>query len=620
MRAHPVASLLVATLLVSTVLHGATWNVAQTGCSDTTCAPCCTIQAAVERSSGGDVISVAPGTYPEQVDIRDMAVVGDITIQTAGGPHTVLVSPASGRALTHAGFDTNTVAITGVDFTSPDMSCVFVAHSGAVVLTDVAASGCGNHGFEIDATGTVSLERCAGTGNGNKGIQVDGAASVSLVDCTGSGNTAAGIHVLNVTGPVDLAGPTAIGNGDYGIGFDVYGPLTIAGATVTNNGTVGIWPWASGTVSISSSTITANDRLGIDLEGLDGVPVAGVTVTDCDVSGNGFATNDSGFRLRDVAGPVVIANTSFDDNAFDGFSPETSVVGDLEIIGGHANGNGDDGYDVRVVGDVTITGAAASNNAEYGFTTDVPGIVKISASTANDNLAGSGFNIFWQDPDPLDAVAISDCTATGNDGSGIMISHVAGPVSVVGATTGGNAGAGVRVDNAAGAVLVRDAVATGNLGSGIETRVEGGPVVVLDSTSSANNESGLDITSPGVPIAGLQVRRTALTDNLSGGLSLNGLGGPGPFKLTCNDVVGNATGLYLGEPITVDARWVWWGDVTGPSGQGPGAGDAIFAEPGGTVEFQPWLIRSIASPLSLCDVFGSGFESGLLEEWDAVVP
>ena len=52
-------------------------------------------------------------------------------------------------------------------------------------------------------------------------------------------------------------------------------------------------------------------------------------------------------KLRDVEGPVVVTNCTFDNNGADGFLVEDSVIGDLEIYGGQANGNGDDGYDLR---------------------------------------------------------------------------------------------------------------------------------------------------------------------------------------------------------------------------------------------------------------------------------
>jgi hypothetical protein len=50
-----------------------------------------------------------------------------------------------------------------------------------------------------------------------------------------------------------------------------------------------------------------------------------------------------------------------------------------------------------------------------------------------------------------------------------------------------------------------------------------------------------------------------------------------------NDFVGNSyAGLRVGanQPTSLDARCNWWGSASGPSGVGPGTGDAIVVEPG----------------------------------------
>jgi hypothetical protein len=645
MRLSRTLSIGVLFFAVPSVSWATTWNVAQTACSDTTCAPCCTIQAAVERSGHNDVVSVAPGTYVEQVDFRGMSTVGDITLRAASGPGTVMVSPSSGRALTHAGFDVNTVTVESVDFASPDMTCVFLAHSGDAVLRDVTAVGCGNHGFEIDATGSVTLERCAGNSNVNKGIQGDGSASVSLTDCTAECNTSAGIHVLNVsgavdlvnpstatnsaygievdaTGPVNVVNPTSTGNAEYGIGFAVTGSLVITGGSVTTNGNQGIWPWVDGTISIGATTISENGGIGIDVEGLGGVPVGGVDLSDTAVVNNGHGSGDPGVRLRDVVGLSTVSNCSFDSNGFDGLSVESSVVGDLVIVGGHADGNADDGFDLRNVGNVTATGVTASGNTSKGFAVDSRAVVDFQSCVANDNVNESGFTVDWQDPETVDGVTFSGCTANGNGlsggGEGIHVRHVSGSVAVTRSSASGNSRSGIRVQDSAATVLVRDTLTSFNLGDGIELAVDG-QLTIVDNDVSNNSLGGLDIDSVSAEVASLNVRRNAVLANLGTGVALSGLAGSGPMRAMCNDIVGNGFGMYLDSPATVDARKVWWGDATGPGGSGPGLGDGVLAEPGGSIDYSSWQPESVFSGATSCEFFGSGFETGLLGEWDVVV-
>ena len=610
-------------VVVPAVSWATTWNVAQTGCDDSSCAPCCTIQAAVEKSSGGDVISVAPGTYPENVDFRDMLSVGDITLEAAAGPGTVLVSPAAGHTLRHGSGYHNLVTIDGIDFASASGSvCVYLDHSGGAVLNDVDASNCGYTGFVLDNTGNITMRRCTANSNAKHGIQIDGASGAYLEDCTTSSNTMDGVLIINVDAMVELVGPTAVGNTAHGLDFDLAGPLIINGATVTDNGGRGIWAWSTSMVYIQNSDIQGNGEVGIDIEWNGVEPVDLVSLSNTTVSGNGLAVGDSGVRLREIMGPVTVANCSFDSNGFDGLSVENSVVGDLEIAGGHADGNADDGFDLRNVGDLTATGARANSNTNKGLAVDSQGVVRLENCIASNNEFAGGITIDWQDPEPVEAVSLVDCTADTNGlsggGNGIYVRHVDGPVAVLGSTTNGNSRTGVRIDSVAGSVLVRHAESNSGLEEGVKIDADVGPVAVVDSVIDGNALEGVVVNRENVDVESILIRRNRVSGNTGTGLSLTGLGGIGPFKATCNDVDGNGFGVYLSNPVTVDARKVWWGSTTGPSNQGPGTGDGVFAEPGGIITFSPWLPDSFSSPTTTCDFFGSGFETGLFDEWDAV--
>src|SRR2546421_2892172 len=71
--------------------------------SDTTCAPCKTIQGAINRAGPGDGITVAPGTYPETLTItQSVSITGGVpllggvqgpTIVDAGGAGSVVTIP-----------------------------------------------------------------------------------------------------------------------------------------------------------------------------------------------------------------------------------------------------------------------------------------------------------------------------------------------------------------------------------------------------------------------------------------------------------------------------------------------------------------------------------------------
>jgi hypothetical protein len=79
-----------------------------------------------------------------------------------------------------------------------------------------------------------------------------------------------------------------------------------------------------------------------------------------------------------------------------------------------------------------------------------------------------------------------------------------------------------------------------------------------------------------------------------------------------NSIVGNVTfGISNEVSALLDGECNWWGANTGPSGAGPGTGDASSTN----VDFDPWLASAGAScsgggPLSVGGIVGLMDESG----------
>jgi hypothetical protein len=73
---------------------------------------------------------------------------------------------------------------------------------------------------------------------------------------------------------------------------------------------------------------------------------------------------------------------------------------------------------------------------------------------------------------------------------------------------------------------------------------------------------------------------------------------PVSVDVRLNDIVGNAqAGLRVGPNMTapIGATCNWWGSASGPSGAGPGTGDALVAEAlAATPVFTPWASAPIA--------------------------
>lgn len=85
----------------------------------------------------------------------------------------------------------------------------------------------------------------------------------------------------------------------------------------------------------------------------------------------------------------------------------------------------------------------------------------------------------------------------------------------------------------------------------------------------------------------------------------------------CNSISGNTTGLsHEGtEALTLPSSW--WGDPTGPSGDGPGSGDSVVVTGAGSVAVTPVL----TAPDETCPyIFADGFDLDHLAPWDTAVP
>jgi hypothetical protein len=59
--------------------------------------------------------------------------------------------------------------------------------------------------------------------------------------------------------------------------------------------------------------------------------------------------------------------------------------------------------------------------------------------------------------------------------------------------------------------------------------------------------------------------------------------------INCNNMDNNPDGFVNEVTVAVDAVYNWWGDATGPSGQGTGSGDPVSA----SVDFDPWMITPV---------------------------
>src|SRR3989338_4183274 len=225
----------------------------------------------------------------------------------------------------------------------------------------------------------------------------------------------------------------------------------------------------------------------------------------------------------------TVQNNIIDNAAYAGVeltNVTDSAVSDNEIIVSNGNWDaGDSGVGIEIaVRDRLLGATTAGTNGVVSGNTITGGGV---GARAGVNLLARAYNLAGTDAN-LSGVTVSD-----NDVSGVM------PRGIYVVAETRNAAAIASID----ALSITDNIISGN----------GNGVVVKDFVNGGGTPSH----------SGIAINTNAITGN-------------GTF------------GVEVENGNTVDATCNWWGNADGPSGSGPGSGDAVSVN----ATFQPWLTTS----------------------------
>ena len=264
--------------------------------------------------------------------------------------------------------------------------------------------------------------------------------------------------------------------------------------------------------------------------------------------------------------------------------------------------------------DATLTGGSTSGSGASGgaiFVDSGPVPLSVNGSTFSNNVAGGSGGAIFDDSDV--GFTITNTTFASNNASGgsggAIFDNTTGGMTLTNTTFTSNsasAGNGGAVDeNSTNGLTINNATFTGNStmgggGGAIFDNSTGGLVFNCGSVtnnnivSAGNNGGGIFDNSTG----GMQIANVIFTGNSAtfkgGAIFDNSTVGTGP--VSSNSFVGNTAtsgggGIFRTSP-TLNAINNWWGSASGPSGAGPGTGDAVSTD----VTFAPFL----TSPPSAC--------------------
>lgn len=450
-------------------------------------APYQAVQDGVNNTLTGGTVSVAAGTYTEQVVVgKNMTVLG------AGRLATFIKSPVSLTAF---------FATPGPNNNYP---VVLAQNAADIRVRDLTVDG--------DGKGNSNY-RFVGVAFYNAGGKLLDCDVVRVRDTPWSGSQhGVGVYAYNNTG-----GPYA---------------LEVGGCNVSDFNKNGM--------ALNSAGLAAD-------------------VHDCTVTGNGATTitAQNGIQIGTSA-TATLANNAISDI---GYSGPNWVACGVILYG---------------PGPVSVTGGSVTN-CQFGY----------YLYDANGSVTGTSISTSFAAGGPL---ASSYYPAYGIGVYNTAASAPNASARAAGSPGGGRPPASPMEDGTlAEARIGRSAVA-----AAVGVTLTGGCLAGADLPGS----EGLDVWSAGGPlnvtVSGMEVT------NWDYGIGVFGTGVV--MNAHHNALFSNVTAGYYGDVTSTNgATPNWWGHSSGPSGAGPGTGDAVV---GANVAYAPWLISGAdANP-------GCGFAAG----------
>ena len=289
-------------------------NINDPGCSDTTGTPFCHIQPAIDSSAPGTTITVAPGTYYENLTItRRTEIVGvneATTIIDGGGKGSVVSTSNS----------PDFIMIKGVTIqhgSAVDGGGIFNQGNLRLLVSTVkdnTATGFGGGICSFNG-GTIQIVYSTFTGNqalrgggiSNGGCRGGSGGNMSVVETEISANSASdGGGAINEGGTLLLSEDMITGNSAGFEGGGVYNGQnaveTITSSTLNNNvAHTGGGVWNQGALSILISTFTNNNGIASGGALMNNAPGS------VNINGGTFGNNTGSGIVG--ASPITLQNT-----------------------------------------------------------------------------------------------------------------------------------------------------------------------------------------------------------------------------------------------------------------------------------------------------------------------
>ncbi len=392
-----------------------------------------------------------------------------------------------------------------------------------------------------------------------------------IITCTSLCTINGDVHFA--TSPITMTGAT-LGNGHEWYVDSEAASIQAAIDAASEGDTINV---AAGTYEEDIEIPIGKDNL--ELAGASGATIKGVDIgakfANFDIMIKASGAKIHGFTIQgpdpvsgENSGGMVIGtpNVEIYDNAFQVTSASDQDKDASQAIQTWA----EEHYEILGLSVIDVDGLSIHDNTFTGHGTGTDGYEGIYINTDGDVGAGSisiADNVFTGDIFRAITVERSDATISGNT---IITDLVPG---VTWGTGSGVSWTGININDAQG--VAQDAVTvTGN--------------TIKGSGTGSGFREGIRIGRSGQDLTNISVTNNTVQMNTLGIKIWNS--GAAGVVVNYNDISGNVTYGVLNDDITgtLDAKYNWWGDPSGPTvtTNARGAGDTATVN---VVDYEPWL-------------------------------
>ncbi|MDP6529466.1 MAG: right-handed parallel beta-helix repeat-containing protein [Gemmatimonadota bacterium] len=259
------------------------------------------IQDAIEHAEFGDTVLVEPGTYQENLFLKD-----GLIVKSVAGPDETIITyggPSKNEAVVLAQSCSNSTQLIGFTVTGADLAKrgILLNAETEIVIQHVKVTAC-TYGIAIHGRSNPFLHWCDVSACTKAALFVQ-YATADVKYCTFTGCEAFGVYITGTSEALSLKECAFSDNLFVGIQASD-AEFSVEGGSVNGNGDTGILAQSS-SVIVTNATIEDNINVGVVFEDAGGV------IDGCSIARNSFGVVASG-----KSAPSLVRNTFLDNPSY----------------------------------------------------------------------------------------------------------------------------------------------------------------------------------------------------------------------------------------------------------------------------------------------------------------